>query len=223
MRWHKPNAEASANAAYGSAGLGRHLRVKGLIEGECMFRVVTLTVVLADLIFSGPCFAGQDKVIECDGTWEWQGLGVPKDAIAGRKQVAHMQYIVSDDHIVLSGENGIRDERLDLCGATAGQYRYSRNCEIMSPSIFAFDWLHETDIDAKTSPFYKKYLPKPDSVFGGKFIELNRSTLEIVDEDYDLHTTLEFKNMNGKSRLVARNYVVINRFLANCRLSKPKV
>jgi hypothetical protein len=191
-----------------------------------MSRMITAAVgMLAGLMFAGSSVAGEGKVIVCDGFMSGQGMSVPNDIEDKlmKKQASYQQYVVDDSYIIISGTGRVQDERLSLCESTAGQYRYSYHCDIKDQHQFAMDWISEKDINSKTSPFFKKYLPKPESIFGGKFISLDRVSLNITDEDYDLHTRVDVENVNGKKKAVPHNYIVLYRFTASCKLAKPKV
>ena len=172
------------------------------------------------IMASGITFA-DDKVIECVGISNDQSMSAPSDVekLVRRSQPGSQQYVVGVNYIVASGVGQSKDERFELCETTAGQYRYSSNCDIKNQRQFVTDWLLEKNIDLKTSPFFHKY----ESALGGRFIGLNRTNLSIIDEDYSLNTRVNVENVNGKRLAIPHNYVIVYGFSASCKLQKSKV
>ena len=186
-----------------------------------MSRKVIIIVFVIGLTSAWVASSNAETVIGCSGYMEDQVFSTPENAkkLLMNKTAMTQRYIVGDDYIIVSGNGRILDVRLPRCEATAGQYRYSNNCKIKDQQRFAIDWINESDVDPKTSQFYKKYMSEPESIFGGRFITLNRATLHLIEDDYSLLSRLK----QDKKIWTHHNYIVMNRYEASCTLAKSKV
>lgn len=162
--------------------------------------------------------------LDCDGTLDNQGVAMPKDMEPSlvKPQPSGHTYVLEDNGIVIVGTGRIADIRMTLCESTPTQYRYSSDCSITSRSALALDWAAETQLDARTSEFFKKY-PSARETTGVAFISIDRYKLQVLEEHYDLYSHPQREQEEGQVSVVPRNYVIIQRFEGSCKIAKPKV
>lgn len=173
----------------------------------------------------------EEKILECDGTWEGEGINLPKVDTPSltKKHSVYQQFLVNDSSITeVSGTPDLNDDKIQLCGKSNTAYIYSRdfytgNCAIKEQRRIAVDFVNEKDNSSKNSPFFKKWLIKPDLYYGASVIYLDRVNLSIIKDEYLPMTRMNLVKKNGEQEFTYHNFVIINHFKFQCKIEKLKL
>jgi hypothetical protein len=157
----------------------------------------------------------QDRLLDCTGTMTWEGHNAPKDAVIPAASRATARFTMSGSTLEPSSIGDYPARKLALCSSTSGSYVFSSDCAT-NPRTYITDWLHETDFDTQTSPFFKSHR---NSMFDLDVIRVDRVSLDLVESYYANDNRVEVKG----SHLTSTPYVVSSRFVATCHLAKPKI
>ena len=168
----------------------------------------------------------EEKILDCDGTWEAEGMNLPPHAKEhvpkGRSEVTQ-QYLVNDNSITLiSGSPNIKNDTIQLCSKTHATYIYSWDCAIKDPRWMAVEWANEDNPLSDDSNFKKKWLPKPGSIIGAKTIYLDRVNLKVIDDEYEFNISPD-GDKKGNYTTKPKNYVVIYHAKLQCKIAKSKL
>ena len=184
------------------------------------------TIVFSLSLIFCICANAEDKILDCDGTWEEEGMNLPKHAkefVQKNKDEVTQQYLVRDDSItIVSGTPDIKNDTLQLCSKTNSTYIYSWDCAVKEPRWMAVDWTRENNPLSKDSEFHKKWLPKPESYIGARIIYLDRVSLSVIDDEYHLYISTE-DDKKGNATNIQKNYAIIFHSKLQCRIAKPKL
>lgn len=176
--------------------------------------------------FVGLNVTAEEKVLDCSGTWEQEGMNLPphaKEFVQKGISKVTQQYLVSDSSItIVGGTSDIKNDTFQLCKKSNAAYIYSWNCAVELPRLMAFDWTQEDDPLAHDSKFGRKWVGKSWSFIGAETIYLDRVNLSVIDSKYAFHLSTD-DDKNGKPTLKAKNYVVIDHAKLQCRIAKPKL
>jgi hypothetical protein len=189
-----------------------------------MNRLVLLRGILVPLLLT-PTFvsAHEETVIECTGTIKGRGINAPKNIFIPSEEKITQRYLIGRDYIKIPIDGATKDMTLNLCKANTSHYQFAYNCKITNKQQFIIDWLNEKDLDPSSSTFFKKYLDKPNSVLGDRFISLDRINLSINDEDYSVHSRTDAKLINKEIHSNTQTYFIVDEFRGNCKKLQPKL
>ena len=182
-------------------------------------------LVLLMFAFIGMSANADEKILECNGTWEQEGWNVPphaKDLVDKDTSKIFLQYLVGNNSITLvSGTPNMKNDTLPLCSKTNATYIYSWDCAVKNPREMAVEWTQEDDASSENSNFHKKWISKPESYYGAKIIYLDRVKLSIIEDQYLLSTTWDDEKLKPTSKV--KNYALIDHTRLQCKIAKQKI
>lgn len=178
------------------------------------YKVLVSTVAAYSSLSFGQA-NNSDAMLACNGRITWEGHNAPKGVDIPKAQDGEQRYLLRGNALVQSGEGNFPDRSLVLCSTTSDSYTFSNDCSA-APMSYVEDWIHEKNFDLQTSPFFKKY---KESQFDLTIVKVDRVDLTLVDSDYTNENHSEMR----ESKYISIPYLVSSRFVAACRVVKPKI